>query len=107
MRFFRDSSVSGVAMEVTDGGLWGTWERPVSVVATGYEGPYAFWSNAEDGLAYLDADLTSSGNGLRAWYSEDPESGAFVRNATADLSFMRHGSVMSITQEQYDALAAL
>lgn len=97
-------------MEVTEGGIYGTWAKPsagASVIASGYEGPYAWWSNTEDGLAYLDADLVSGGTGLRAWSSRSPESGTWTQDATADMTWMRHGSVMPITQAQYDALAAM
>lgn len=109
MRFYRDGSVSGVAMQVTSGGIHGSWAKPsgVNVVESGYEGPYAWWSNTQDGLAYLDADLVSSGTGLRAWSSSNPESGAFTQNTAANMTWMRHGSVMAITQAQYNALAAM
>ncbi|GME49724.1 hypothetical protein GTA08_BOTSDO09029 [Neofusicoccum parvum] len=96
----------GVLTDVGYDGLFGAWER-VGDLITGYEGPYPFWDNVVDNEAYLINDLVGGDAGIRGFGPSDPTTGVFAQDTSVDLSFMRHGSVLALTQEQYDALAAL
>lgn len=109
VRFHVDGNVTGPVVEVSTNGLLGDWAAPGGSVedSASFEGPYPFWSNDEDGKAYLLNDRVGITPGLEAWESTDPVSGTFTRVDGSDISFMRHGSVLGVTQEQYDALAAL
>ncbi|ETS81313.1 hypothetical protein PFICI_06315 [Pestalotiopsis fici W106-1] len=105
VRIHAGGGIDGIIAEVGYGGIWGDWERPAGVIAADYEGPYPFWDNEVDGKAWLLSDLVGGGAGLRAWESADPTSGVFDSTASA-LTYMRHGSVLAVTQEQYDALTS-
>ncbi|KAI0171606.1 hypothetical protein BJ166DRAFT_623072 [Pestalotiopsis sp. NC0098] len=105
VRIHAGGGISGIIAEVTDGGIWGTWNRPAGVIAAQYEGPYPFWDNAIDGKAWLLSDLVGGAAGLRAWESDDPTSGEFTSVDSA-LTSMRHGSVLAVTQGQYDLLSS-
>lgn len=105
VRIHAGGGISGIIAEVTDGGIWGTWNRPAGVIAAQYEGPYPFWDNAIDGKAWLLSDLVGGAAGLRAWESDDPTSGEFTSVDSA-LTYMRHGSVLAVTQGQYDLLSS-
>ncbi|KAF9632469.1 hypothetical protein BFW01_g3331 [Lasiodiplodia theobromae] len=96
----------GFHTEVGYDGLFGAFEE-VGEVVTGYEGPYAFWDNTADGVAYVIADKLGSDAGIRGYGPADPTTGAWVQDTSVDDAYMRHGSVLAVTQEQYDALAAL
>jgi hypothetical protein len=106
VRIHAGGGISGIIAEVGYGGIWGDWVRPKSsAIAAQYEGPYPFWDNEVDGKAWLVSDLVGGAAGLRAWESNDPESGVFNATSSA-ITYMRHGSVMAVTQEQYDALTS-
>ena len=107
IRFIVGGGLDGPSVEVSYNGLLGDWAKPAGSIAAGYEGPYGWWDNEVDGKAWLLCDLVGGSAGLRGWYSDEPESGLFTRNASSDPTYMRHGSVLAITQKQYDALANL
>ncbi|KIX08764.1 uncharacterized protein Z518_03421 [Rhinocladiella mackenziei CBS 650.93] len=107
VRYYGDNAAGGIVAEVSTSGLFGTWERPTDVIATNYEGPYPYWDNEVDGTAYLLSDLVGGSAGLRAFVTTDVTSGTFTQDTSVDISFMRHGSVLPVTQDQYDALSAL
>ncbi|RHZ45745.1 glycoside hydrolase family 43 protein [Aspergillus thermomutatus] len=109
VRFYVNGNVSGPVVEVSDNGLFGDWTSPSGTVedSTRYEGPYPFWDNVQDGKAYLVCDKVGSVTGWAPWESTDVTSGQFTPVSGYNLASMRHGSVLSVTQEQYDALAAL
>ncbi len=95
--------------QTSTNGLFGDWTTVKGTIegSAGYEAPYAFWDNVEPGLAYLLCDKVGSRAGIHAWQSTDETSGTFTLNSTHDLTFMRHLSVLPVTQEQYDALSVL
>ncbi|KAJ5385640.1 hypothetical protein N7509_008181 [Penicillium cosmopolitanum] len=97
------------AEQTSTNGLFGDWTTVKGIIegGSGYEAPYAFWDNMENGLAYLLCDKVGSDAGIHAWQSTAVASGTFTVNNTHDLSFMRHLSVLPVTQGQYDALSAL
>ncbi|KAL5356475.1 glycosyl hydrolase [Aspergillus floccosus] len=109
VRFYVHGNTTSPVVEVSKNGLFGDWAAPSGGVedSASFEGPYPFWDNAEEGKAYLLCDRVGSNPGLAAWESTDPVSGAFTPVSSMDITFMRHGSVIPVTQEQYDALAAL
>ncbi|KAF9894118.1 hypothetical protein FE257_009091 [Aspergillus nanangensis] len=109
LRFYVDGNVTGPVVQVSTNGLFGDWASPAGSVedSASFEGPYPFWDNVEDDQAYLFCDLVGNNPGLAAWESTDVTSGTFTPITSTDLTFMRHGSVLAVTQEQYDALAAL
>ncbi|CAG8888196.1 unnamed protein product [Penicillium egyptiacum] len=102
--------VEGVPVQQTStNGLFGDWTTVKGTIeaGSGYEAPYPFWDNVQNGLAYLLCDKLGSDAGIHAWQSNDQTSGTFTVNNTHDLSFMRHLSVLPVNQAQYDALSAL
>ncbi|KAL4890308.1 hypothetical protein BDV59DRAFT_209789 [Aspergillus ambiguus] len=109
VRFYVNGNITGPVVEVSFNGLFGDWAAPSGSVedSASFEGPYPFWDNAQDSKAYLLCDRVGSEPGLAAWESTDPTSGEFSPVTSTNIRFMRHGSVLSVTQEQYDALAAL
>ncbi|KAF7591682.1 hypothetical protein BBP40_001190 [Aspergillus hancockii] len=107
LRSYKDSSASGLPVEVSTNGLLGDWSSLGTVPGSGsYEAPYFFADNAGGGKGYLLADLVGSSPGLAAWTTSDLKGGSFTKNSV-DLTFMRHNSVLSVTQSQYDALKAM
>lgn len=99
----------GPVEQTSTNGLFGDWTTAKGTIkdSTGYEGPYAFWDNVEDGLAYLLCDKVGDDAGNHAWQSTDEASGAFTVDNIHDLTFMRHLSVLPVTQSQYDTLLEL
>ncbi|OJD39030.1 glycoside hydrolase family 43 protein [Diplodia corticola] len=96
----------GIHTEVGYDGLFGSFEE-VGDVVTDYEGAYAIWDNTADGVAYMIADKVGSDAGIRLYGPSDPTTGVWVQDTAVDMTYMRHGSVLALTQEQYDALAAV
>jgi hypothetical protein len=108
LRSYKDSSTSGLPVEISTNGLLGDWSSLGTVPDSGrYEAPYFFADNTESGKGYLLADLVGSSPGLSAWTSFDLKAGSFSKDSSHDLTFMRHNSVLSVTQSQYDALKAM
>ncbi len=105
-RFLKNETVSQVYQETTTGGLFGTWTRvPGYTRPEGpYEGPAAFADIADPGryhllldnydeyLAFETADIASP-----SWQPSD---------ATGFPRGLKHGSVIPLTREEYDAVSA-
>ncbi|OJJ96587.1 hypothetical protein ASPACDRAFT_54462 [Aspergillus aculeatus ATCC 16872] len=108
LRFYVDGNVGGPVVQVSANGLFGEWDTPAGTIEQSYhfEGPYPFWDNQEAGLAYLLCDRVGT-VGNYAWQSQHVTLGSFIQNNTHDLTFMRHLSVLSVTQDQYQRLSAL
>ncbi|KAL0262012.1 hypothetical protein SLS55_003447 [Diplodia seriata] len=96
----------GIHTEVGYDGLFGAFEEVGEIVAD-YEGAYAFWDSTADGVAYMIADKLGDDAGIRLYGPSDPTTGVWVQDTAVDMAYMRHGSVLALTQEQYDALAAV
>ncbi|GFF63736.1 hypothetical protein IFM60648_01025 [Aspergillus lentulus] len=109
VRFYVSGKVSGPMVEVSRNGLFGNWVTPSGTIqdSTHFEGPYPFWDNVQPGKAYLVCDKVGSVTGLSPWVSTDVTSGTFTPASGGNLGALRHGSVLSVTKQQYDALAAL
>ncbi|KAL0570714.1 hypothetical protein V5O48_011248 [Marasmius crinis-equi] len=102
-RFYKTGVI---VSEVGNDGLFGDFE-PVGGTIPNFEGPYAFWDNTNDDQAFLIADRLGGAAGIGGYGPADPTTGMWVEDTSVDISFMRHGSVVAVTQEQYDALSAL
>jgi hypothetical protein len=99
----------GPVEQTSTNGLFGDWTTVNGAIegSSGYEAPYAFWDNVDDRRAYLLCDKVGSDAGIHAWTSTDANSLTFAVNNTHNLAFMRHLSVLPVTQDQYNALSAL
>ncbi|PGH15614.1 hypothetical protein AJ80_05479 [Polytolypa hystricis UAMH7299] len=110
-RFLKnEASNPSVYMERSDNGLFGTWTRPGgpnAYIREGVEGPYAYRDNLDPNKTYLLVDYygadgyrplqSTNLNSQNSWVDADRSSFPQLR---------RHGSVISITQDRYDALQA-
>lgn len=112
-RFTKNESKSSVIMEKSET-LNGTFEEVSTYTIngtagntiTGYEGPTAYKINGEDKWCLL-LDYYSKSQGYKPFVTDDIATGVFT--SAADFNFdtkYRHGTVMPITQEEYDALIA-
>lgn len=94
-------------MERSDDGLFGTWTRPGGSAAwihTQVEGPYAYLDNQIDGKVNLLLDYYGS-DGYRPFTSTNMNANAWVdADRSGFPTNLRHGSVIGINQDRYDAL---
>ncbi|KAB8265377.1 hypothetical protein BDV32DRAFT_144667 [Aspergillus pseudonomiae] len=106
--YVNSSSADGLPVEISTNGLLGDWSLLGSIAdSAGYEAPYFFADNAGGGKGYMTADLVGSSPGISGWTSDDLSSGVLTKDTSHDLTFMRHNSVLAVTQSQYDALKAM
>ncbi|MCD8181227.1 MAG: Ig-like domain-containing protein [Firmicutes bacterium] len=107
-RFTKNESKSTVIMEKS-ASLSGTWEDVDTYTLgdmTGYEGPTIYKLNGEDKWCLL-LDYYSASKGYKPFVTDDISTGSFT--AASDFSFdatYRHGTVIPITQDEYDAIIA-
>lgn len=94
-------------MERSDTGLFGTWTRPggsEAIIRSSVEGPYAYLDNLVEGKATLLLDYFD-GDGYHPFTSTTLGTGNWSDADRTDFpTELRHGSVVGITQESYDAL---
>lgn len=109
VRYYVDGATTSPVQGISTDGSLGEWTTLGGTIkgSSSFEAPYPVWDNIEEGKAYLLCDRVGSNPGVFAWESTDVTSGNWARNDEHDLTFMRHLSVLAVTQEQYDALAAL
>ncbi|GMG30681.1 unnamed protein product [Aspergillus oryzae var. brunneus] len=106
--YVNSSSSDGLPVEISTNGLLGDWSVLGNVAdSTSYEAPYFFADNAGGGKGYMMADLIGSSPGISGWTTDDLSKGVFTKDTSHDLTFMRHDSVLGVTQSQYDALKAM
>ncbi|PGH11891.1 hypothetical protein AJ79_04582 [Helicocarpus griseus UAMH5409] len=109
-RLIKDEDAKTVFSEFSENGLFGTWERQggsSGIIAEGVEGPAAYWDNEVGGKAHLLLDFYG-GNGYVPFESSYVPGGQWTRSdAPGFPTGLRHGSVIQIHQEQYDALNSL
>ncbi|KAK3378852.1 glycoside hydrolase family 43 protein [Lasiosphaeria ovina] len=110
VRFLKDESKKNVFAEASSSGLFGTWTRPGgsgAYIASGVEGPAAFWDNEVPGKAHLLLDFYG-GDGYRPYESTAPGSNSAwaASSRSAFPANLRHGSVLPVTPPLYDALRA-
>ena len=105
-RFTKNESRSSIIMEKSNF-LDGNW-TPVETYnlgeMTGYEGPAIYKINGEDSWCLL-LDYYSRSQGYKPFVTDDLAEGIFTQ--AADFSFdgtYRHGTVMPITEAEYNAL---
>jgi Glycosyl hydrolases family 43. len=90
----KSTSIEGEFEEIEDFSL-------LSLI--GYEGPTAY--KGEDGKWYLLLDHFSGGNGYEQFVADDIVSGNFVKGVKLESDIkLRHGTVMKITEEEYERL---
>lgn len=108
-RFLKNESASNVYMERSDTGVFGTWTRPgggTTFIHSGVEGPYAYADNLVAGKVNLLLDYYGS-DGYRPFTSTNLNANAWVDASRSNFpSNLRHGSVIGINQDRYDALNA-
>ncbi|RDW85144.1 arabinanase [Coleophoma cylindrospora] len=109
-RFMKNETATNVFMERSDSGLFGTWTRPggaTAIVRSSVEGPYAYMDNLVAGNVTLILDYFN-GDGYHPFTSNDLNVDDWAdANRTNFPVGLRHGSVLSVTQDQYDALSAM
>jgi len=108
-RFMKDETAKTVFTEVSTTGLFGTWTRPAgasAIIASGVEGPAAYWDNQAAGKAHLLLDFYGS-DGYRPYESTDVKSGKWSASSTGGWpKNLRHGSVLPVNATQVSALTA-
>ncbi|KAK2015240.1 arabinosidase [Colletotrichum eremochloae] len=107
-RFLKDETLKTVFVEVTTDGLFGTWTRPggsSAIIASGVEGPAAYWDNQVAGKAHVLLDFYGA-DGYHPYETINVASNAgWTPSArTGFPSGLRHGSVLPINQTVYEAL---
>jgi hypothetical protein len=109
VRFMKDETAKTVFTEVSTTGLFGTWTRPAganAIIASGVEGPAAYWDNQVNGKAYLLLDFYGS-DGYRPYESTDVRSGKWTASNRASFpKNLRHGSVLPVNATIAAALSA-
>ncbi|KAL2257526.1 hypothetical protein VTK26DRAFT_9520 [Humicola hyalothermophila] len=113
LRFMKDETRKTVFVEVSadsEAGLFGTWTRPGgdgAIIQSDVEGPAAYWDNVVPGKAHLLLDFYGA-DGYRPYESHQPGSnggGAWTpSDKGAFPSGLRHGSVLPVGEEAYEAL---
>ncbi|KAL3424995.1 glycoside hydrolase family 43 protein [Phlyctema vagabunda] len=108
-RFIKNETATNVWMERSDNGIFGTWTRPggnSAIVRSGVEGPYAYLDNLDPKKAVLLLDYFGS-DGYRPFTSSNLDVNNWADASRANFpANLRHGSVIGVTQDRYDALAA-
>jgi hypothetical protein len=108
-RFMKDETAKTVFTEISTTGLFGTWTRPGSAtttIASGVEGPAAYWDNEVQGKAHLLLDFYG-GDGYRPYESTEVRGGKWTASSTAGWpKNLRHGSVLPVTGAQVSAVGA-
>lgn len=107
-RFTKNESQSSIIMEkcTSLSGAWTDVETYNLGSMTGYEGPAIYKLNGEDKWCLL-LDYYSKSQGYKPFVTDDITKGVFTQ--AADFTFdgtYRHGTVLPITQAEYDALTA-
>ncbi|KAF2197139.1 hypothetical protein GQ43DRAFT_444501 [Delitschia confertaspora ATCC 74209] len=107
VRFLKDESAKTVFTEISTTGLFGTWTRPGgsnAVIASGVEGPAAYWDNLVAGKAHLLLDFYG-GDGYRPYESADVKGGKWKASEGSGWpKNLRHGSVLPVNETVISAL---
>jgi hypothetical protein len=108
-RFMKDETAKTTFTEISTTGLFGRWSRPAgasAIIASGTEGPAAFWDNEVAGKAHVLLDFYD-GDGYRPYESNDVRSGKWTASDRSGWpKNLRHGSVLPVTAAQVKALQA-
>ena len=97
-----------VYQQISTTGLHGTWTNAHAVNDINTEGPASFWDNAVDTEAHLLLDYFSTNSGYKplstgSWQG-GVEGGVWTDETNTTPPGLRHGSVLSLTQTQWNAL---
>ncbi len=112
-RFSKDETVKAITMETSDK-LTGPWKEVSDFSLAklqGYEGPECFQlapgADGKPGTWCLILDFYSKGQGYQPYVTDDLASGKFEKLKEFHLPFkFRHGSILKVTDEEYDRLKA-
>lgn len=103
VRFLKDEVHNNVYQQISTGGLFGDWTT-VGMPIPGVEGPTVFRDNTDTNKYHLWVDRIGSalqGAGYDAYEINDLSTGQVVKAANLSQNNIRHGSVTSLTQQQY------
>jgi len=105
-RFTKNETSSSVVMDysISLSGNWKRTEKYSLAEMTGYEGPTIYKINGENKWCLL-LDYYSKGQGYKPFVTNDIDTGIFERGN--DFNFdgiYRHGTVMPITEKEYNRL---
>lgn len=112
-KYYRASGDGQISFEESDQ-ILGTWTKTrtlqeVGLTGSDVEGPEIFKFNDRDEWAIL-VDQYATGKGYLPIVTSDLSTGAFRKLAATEYSLdankKRHGSILSITQKEYDAIMA-
>ncbi|KAH7135748.1 glycosyl hydrolase [Dendryphion nanum] len=107
-RFLKDETAKTVYTEISTTGLFGTWTRPQganAIIASGVEGPAAYWDNQVSGKAHLLLDFYGS-DGYRPYETGDVRSGKWTASERSGFpANLRHGSVLPVNATVAAAVA--
>jgi hypothetical protein len=116
LRFMKNETASNVFMELSTTGLFGPWSRPggsTAFVRSRVEGPYAYKDNTDPSnlvviLDYYGGDGYRPFEGVSKGTQGEGLTNAGWTNAstTGWPTKLRHGSVVGVTKEHYDALTS-
>ncbi|KAF2021169.1 glycoside hydrolase family 43 protein [Aaosphaeria arxii CBS 175.79] len=108
-RFMKDETAKTVFTEISTTGLFGSWARPGgsnAIIASGVEGPAAYWDNQVQGKAHLLLDFYGS-DGYRPYETSDVKGGKWTASDRTNFpKNLRHGSVLPVNATIASALAA-
>ncbi|KAJ3385947.1 hypothetical protein HDU84_001877 [Entophlyctis sp. JEL0112] len=111
VRFIKNETAKYTYSEYTTSGLFGTWTRiggSGSVIRQSTEGPASFADNTTPGLYHLFLDYYG-GTGYAPFSATEANllTDTWTTDSTANFPpYRRHGSVLGITQSQYNSLYA-
>ncbi|OMF38848.1 hypothetical protein BK133_01215 [Paenibacillus sp. FSL H8-0548] len=112
-KYYRASADGQITFEESDQ-LLGTWKKTrtlqeVGLTGSNVEGPEIFKFNDREEWAIL-VDQYATGKGYLPIVTSDLSTGAFRKLDASEYSLdsakKRHGSILSITQKEYDAIMA-
>ncbi|KAH9818591.1 Glycoside hydrolase family 43 [Teratosphaeria destructans] len=107
IRYLKDTSINKVYVERSDSGLFGTWTRLGLASTEVREGPASFQDIQNPARYYVWLDNYSGKGGYECHYTEDFKPPFPTCETSLSPTGMRHGGVIQVDQQLYDALAKL
>lgn len=101
---FTTAGGGGVIEEISNDGLFGTWNRIGNyiVTQTPREGPTSFQDNQDSSKYHLWLDAPPDA-GYETYYTNDIQNGNYPQESISGFPYgMRQGSVLPITQSEYE-----
>ncbi|KAF2763888.1 hypothetical protein EJ03DRAFT_261061, partial [Teratosphaeria nubilosa] len=104
IRYLKDYSINKVVVERSDSGIFGSWKRLGYASTAVREGPASFQDIDNPKRHYLWLDNYSGQGGYECHYTEDFSTPFPVCETSLSPTVMRHGGVIQVKQQMYDAL---